>query len=196
MEDALIEQVQPVLMVVGPSQVGKSTMIAALIKNYGYSFLTPHTTREPRSGEIDGRDYHFLTRARFQQLIRDREFVDWDYFLGNYGGIERRSFLVASTRPVVLHVLARMALRLEQRFQHAIAVFIAPADISVVYERVSARFTDPAIARARYAHVDEEMLHAPLFQRTLTIDRATTVDKVAHDLNALRMTEDTIRSRV
>ena len=122
------------LMIVGPSQVGKSASIKALIERYNYLFVTTCTTRSPRGDEIDGRDYYFLAQKHFQRLIMEGELVDWDYFLGSYGGICRRNFLPRSEQPKVLHVLARMALRIERRYRWATAVFLAPDDISVIHE--------------------------------------------------------------
>ncbi len=78
---------QKTIMIVGPSQIGKSAAIAQLAAAYDYQFVTTYTTRAPREEERDGHDYHFLTEREFQQLIASGGFVDWDYFLNSYGGI-------------------------------------------------------------------------------------------------------------
>lgn len=176
-----------ILMIVGPSQVGKSAAIKELVDHYGYHFITTYTTRAPRAGEIDGRDYHFLTQPTFQRLIGANEFIDWDYFLSSYGGIGRRTFLQRSRRPKVLHVLARMALRIEQRYRRATAVFLTPEDMSVVYKRIRARFADPLIADARCAHADEEMLHSGMFRKVIRVCPTMSISDVAREIHACSM---------
>lgn len=186
-QEAKSDMSRRVLMVVGPSQVGKSSTIRALVENHAYDFVTNYTTRPPRRDEIDGLDYHFITEERFQLMVRERAFIDWDYFLSSYGGIGRRSFYKTSDRPRVMHVLARMALRMEQQSRVAMAVFLAPEDLSVVYARVKALFPDPAVAAARYAHVEEEMLHAGMFRRVVTVGPNMSVDEVARRLKTAAM---------
>src|ERR1051325_11352255 len=110
----------PVVMIVGPSQVGKSAAIVELVSRHNYRFVPTYTTRVPRTAEVDGRDYHFLTPNEFQRRICANEFNDWDYFLSNYGGIPSQPFLQPGDERTVLHVLARMALRIEQRHHQAV----------------------------------------------------------------------------
>lgn len=165
--------------------MGKSAAIEQLVSYFGYAFVTTYTTRAPRISEIDGRDYFFLTRAAFQQMVRAGDFIDWDYFLSSYGGIGRQTFLESNTRPKVLHVLARMALRLEQRYPDAAAVFLVPEDVSVIYDRIRRTFHDPDIAEARCRHVDEEILHSTMSRRVVTVARSMTVMDVAARINLL-----------
>jgi guanylate kinase len=120
-------------------------------------------------------------------LISANAFVDWDYFLGSYGGIGRRTFYQLSDRPKVLHVLARMAIRLEQRSRNAIAIFLAPEDVSLVHARIGKRFADPLVAKARLAHVEEEMLHAALFRKVVRIDATMSITDVAGAIQACLM---------
>jgi guanylate kinase len=178
---------QQIVMLAGPSQIGKSAVIKELVDRFNWSFITTYTTRAPRSEEINGRDYHFLTQHQFQQLISANAFVDWDYFLGSYGGIGRRTFYQLSDRPKVLHVLARMAIRLEQRSRNAIAIFLAPEDVSLVHARIGKRFADPLVAKARLAHVEEEMLHAALFRKVVRIDATMSITDVAGAIQACLM---------
>ncbi|HUN86789.1 MAG TPA: hypothetical protein VMU48_20580 [Terracidiphilus sp.] len=168
-----------IVILAGPSQIGKSAVIRQLVEEFQWKFVTTYTTRLPRPEERDGKDYHFLTRSKFQEMIRANVFVEWDYFLASYGGIGRRTFYQPAKHQKVLHAIARMALRLEKRSSNAMAVFLAPQDRMLVYERIERRFSDPLVVKDRMAHVEEEMLHAPLFGNVVTIGSAMTVAEVA-----------------
>jgi guanylate kinase len=174
----------PTLMVVGPSQVGKNTAIKELVERYNYRFVITCTTRPPRPGEVDGRDYDFLTSETFQRLICAHEFLDWDYFMGNYGGIYNESFMETSDKPKVLHVLARMAIRIQQRYPKVKSVFLEPDDLTMVYSRIRNVYTDPLIVNARYAHVQEEMLHSKMFENIVSVTASKATSEVAAEMNA------------
>lgn len=142
------------------------------------------TTRPPRAVEVHGRDYHFLTSCEFQRRIRDNEFNDWDYFLGNYGGIPPQPFDDTMNFRAVMHVLARMALRIEHRNRGAVAVFLAPTDMSLVYRRIQSAFDDAAVVKARCAHADEEMVHSAMFRHVVRIDATMSIADVAGEIHA------------
>ena len=174
----------PVVLIVGPTQVGKSAAIAELVSCHAYRFVPTYTTRAPRAGEIDGRDYHFITPSEFQRRIRAVQFEDWDYFLNSYGGIPSEPFIQSNNEHTVLHVLARMALRIEERHRQAVAVFLAPKDMSLVYGRISAAFDEAAVVNARCAQADEEMLHSVMFRQLVRIDATMSVSDVANEIHA------------
>lgn len=158
------------VVVSGPSGVGKSSLVdAAVARNW--RFVTPYTTRVPRPSEVPGRDYHFLTVAQFHQGIRDRRFSGWDFTLGQYYGSGQELGQEAlGNAPVILHALARLALRLRDSFEQAHLVFLDCADDTILERRLHDRGVGGAELTVRRLHWAEERTHAPLFDEALNGD--------------------------
>ncbi len=143
--------------------MGKSALVDTAVTT-GWEFFTPFTTRPPRPGEVLGRDYHFVSVEQFQEQIRRNAFVEWDFTLGHYYGTGYELFeAVSDDNLVVLHALARIALRLREHFPDAVLVFLDGIDDESLETRLSGRGTSPEEISARRAHWKEERVHAPLF---------------------------------
>lgn len=75
------------IVLTGPSGVGKGTLMQALLKRHPELYYSVSvTTRSPRPGEIDGKNYYFISRSKFEQLVAQGEFLEWAEFAGNYYG--------------------------------------------------------------------------------------------------------------
>lgn len=74
------------LVICGPSGTGKSTLLKSLFAKYpdAFGFSVSHTTRSPRAGEVDGREYHFTTKEDFMTRVEREEFLEWAQFGGNW----------------------------------------------------------------------------------------------------------------
>jgi guanylate kinase len=134
-----------VFVITGPSGVGKGTLIRALRERIGGLVLaTSATTREPRPGERDGVDYHFLDADEFQRRVENGEFVEHaDYSGRRYGTL--RSELERGLEDgdaVVLEIEVQGARQVREAIPDAVAVFIAPPDEATLRERLTARGTD------------------------------------------------------
>ena len=138
--DARVEQstasvripgVSRVFVITGPSGVGKGTLIAELLRRVpGLELSVSATTREPRDGEEDGRDYHFLAHEEFDRRARAGEFLEHATYSGNRYGtlrseVERR---VAIGRSVVLEIEVQGARQVRAAMPESVQVFIAPPD--------------------------------------------------------------------
>ena len=75
-----------ILIITGPSGVGKNTIIDALSKKLDFNFSVSHTTRKPRKGEIDGENYHFVSNETFEQMISNNDFLEYAEVFGNMYG--------------------------------------------------------------------------------------------------------------
>lgn len=157
------------VIISGPSGVGKDTLVRELVARYGGRFETPYTTRQARPDERDGSDYHFVSRDDFQRRVRDRAMVEWDYCLGEYYGFAW-SLKPRDNEIVVTHALARMAVRIWARlFPSVRLVFLMPRDSSALAARLEQRCGSTEEVSARLAHGEEEMVHAALFHHLLTV---------------------------
>ncbi len=147
-------------MITGPSGVGKGTLIEQLRERVPELELSVSaTTREPRPGEEDGRDYHFLSPEEFRRRLEAGDFLEHASYSGNYYGtlreeVERR---VERCRSVVLEIEVQGARQVRDAMEEAVLIFIAPPDEEVLRERLEGRATDTPEAieqRLRTAEVE------------------------------------------
>jgi len=177
---------RPTFLLVGPSQVGKDSLIRILVRQHGWHAPVNMTTRSPRDGEIDGVDYTFVDVATFHGLISSGGFVDWDFTAGNYYGIPANSGTPAS-EPEVMHCLSRMAIRLERPAGRYAPVLLLPRSAEAHRKRIARTFHSERAVLQRLEMFDEELAHAPLFRRVVHIeDFASSPDVVAEFLRFAR----------
>lgn len=150
-------------MITGPSGVGKGTLISRLLEAVpGLELSISATTRAPRPGEVDGRDYHFLTPDQFDERIEREDFLEFATYSGNrYGTLrsEVRKRLDAG-RSVVLEIEVQGASQVRAAMRESVQVFIAPPDPAVLRERLESRGSDSAAAIAARLKVAEVELAA------------------------------------
>ena len=150
-----------VFVITGPSGVGKGTLIELLLERIPELELSVSaTTREPRPGEVDGRDYHFLTPEEFRQRLEAGDFLEHASYSGNHYGTLRREVeqRVRQCTSVVLEIEVQGARQVRDALHDdAVLIFIAPPDEAVLRERLESRGTDSGEAieqRLRTAAVE------------------------------------------
>ncbi len=175
-----------VFVITGPSGVGKGTLIRELLKRLPDLELSiSATTREPRAGEIDGRDYHFLSPEEFEGRMRREDFLEYATYSGNSYGtlrteVERR---LAAGHSVVLEIEVQGARQVRAAMRESIQVFIAPPDPAVLRERLDARGTDaPAAIDARLKVAEGEMAAQHEFAHSVVND---DLDRAASELEGI-----------
>ncbi|MFJ4288782.1 guanylate kinase [Cupriavidus sp. NPDC089707] len=161
-----IDTVYPgnLFMVVAPSGAGKSTLVNALLaQDPAIRLSISHTTRAPRPGEQNGREYHFVSVDDFR-AARDRgEFLEWAEVHGNYYATSRVWIeqQMAQGNDVLLEIDWQGAQQVHQRFSNAMEIFILPPSLTALEERLKKRGQDePNVIVRRLLAAGSEMSHA------------------------------------
>jgi guanylate kinase len=156
-------------VITGPSGVGKGTLIRELCRRFPDLRLSVSaTTRPPRSGELDGREYHFLSPEEFARRAAADEFLEHAEYAGNRYGTLRSE---VEEGPVVLEIEVQGARQVREALADAVQVFIAPPSTDALRERLLARGTDsPEGIRTRLAQAEEELRAQDEFQHVVVND--------------------------
>jgi guanylate kinase len=151
-------------IVSGPSGSGKSTLCDALLKQSPNLYLSIScTTREPRPGEADGREYHFLSQALFEAQRDDGAFLEWANVHGNLYGTRKSDVEAAldSGRDILLEIDWQGAAQVAVEVPQAHRIFILPPSIETLRQRLTSRGQDDdAVINRRVAAAESEMEHA------------------------------------
>lgn len=178
-------QGKPLLLVVSaPSGAGKSTLCDRLLAEFpDIEYSVSCTTRRPRGAEVDGRDYHFLSREAFEERVARGEFLEHAEVHGNFYGTLRATVLdaFARGRSIVMDIDVAGAAQVRERVAALPAdnplrrgfadIFIAPPSMEELRRRVVSRGEDPPEAiELRMRNAVEEMKSAPLYRHFLVND--------------------------
>lgn len=152
-------------MVVAPSGAGKSSLVSALLKKDPSLCLSIScTTRPPRPGEVDGREYRFVSEEAFMRLRDEQALLEWAEVHGNYYGtpVDHIADATRQGRDVLLEIDWQGARQVRQRFPAAIGIFILPPSIEELESRLKARGQDePHVIARRLLGAGGEIAHAP-----------------------------------
>jgi len=170
----------------GPGGVGKSTVSEYLRRNCPDIWVSVSaTTRSPRSGEVDGVDYFFLTESEFKARIERGDFLEWAHFAGNYYGTPKAAMAeqIAAGKSVLLEIEISGARQVRAASQVAYLVFLAPPSIAELERRLLGRGTEtPERAAERLELAQEELAESHWFDEILV---NTSVEEVAARLITL-----------
>ncbi len=165
-------------VVSAPSGAGKTTLVRMLLENIsGICLSISHTTRAPRAGERDGREYHFVGSGHFKEMIARGDFLEWAEVHGNYYGTASTTVAaeLAAGNDVLLEIDWQGAQQVRRRFPSLSGVFIMPPTLAHLEQRLRQRGTDSdeTIAR-RLAAAVEEMRHVDEFDYVIINDDLQT----------------------
>lgn len=155
-------------MVVAPSGAGKSTLVNALLaQEPSIKLSVSYTTRAPRPGEQDGREYHFTSVDEFLKKRDTGEFLEYAEVHGNFYGTSRVQIAnqMQTGTDVLLEIDWQGAQQVKRKFPHAVGIFILPPSIVALEERLKKRGQDePHVILRRVLAAGGEIAHAPEFE--------------------------------
>ncbi len=166
-----------VLVITGPSGVGKGTLIRALRERVpGLELSVSATTRAPRPGERDGHEYHFLSGAEFDRRLRAGEFLEHATYAGNRYGTPRSELERVEDRPgaraLVLEIELHGARQVREALPEAVQVFIAPPSVDALRARLVGRGADsPEQIEDRLEAASRELEARSEFRHVIENDR-------------------------
>ncbi len=150
-----------------PSGAGKTSLVAATIARVSdLTVSVSHTTRSPRPGEVDGRDYHFVDQSEFDALITSQALFEHAQVFGNFYGTSKEAIesQLASGIDVILEIDWQGASQVRMMAPDAVSIFILPPTRDALRERLIGRQQDDStIIDARMAEADETIEQAPHF---------------------------------
>jgi len=181
------------IVVTGPSAVGKGTICRALLAEApDIRFSVSCTTRKPRPGEVHGQDYFFCTPEEFQEKIGKGELLEWAEVYGNYYGTPRKYVeeVTAAGQNIILDIDMVGARAVRQQYPDAVSVFVIPPSMKALEERIRARGTESEEA------VQRRLREAPRWiQEGLTYDYVVVNQDLKEAVRELRAIIDAERCR-
>ena len=140
----LTKQKGILLIVSGAAGTGKGTVNGMLLRDYpDFAFSVSATTRAPRPGEIDGREYHFLTREQFEEQIKNDGVIEYTEYCGNYyGTLKSELHKLDEGKNLILEIETDGAMNVKRLFPDSVAVFILPPDYETLKNRLVNRGTN------------------------------------------------------
>lgn len=145
-------QAGKLIVLTGPSGVGKGTLVRSLLQRHPQLYLSiSATTRSPRAGEVDGEHYYFVNRSDFEKMIAENQLLEWAEFAGNYYGTPRLPIeqQIAQGKSILLEIELEGARQIHQSFPSALRIFILPPSFAELEKRLRDRSSDADEAIAR-----------------------------------------------
>lgn len=170
------------IVISGFSGAGKGTVIKRLREKYDYSLSISATTRSPREGEVDGKDYYFKTVDEFKSLIDYNGLIEWAQYVDNYYGTPRKFVEeeMAAGKNVILEIEVQGAMKIKAQYPNAILIFITTKDIETLRDRLTSRGTETAeVINKRISRAAEEAESMEAYEFiVINDDLETCVDAV------------------
>lgn len=168
----------------GPSGVGKGTVREVLFKNESLNlhYSISMTTRKPREGEVDGRDYFFVSKEKFQQTIEEDGFLEYATFVDNSYGTPKAYVeqLLNEGKNVMLEIETQGALHVIQKCPKVLSIFLLPPSLEELEKRIRGRGTEANDVILKRLAMARDELETKKYYRYHVIN--DTVEKASQDI--------------
>jgi guanylate kinase len=182
-----------IIVISAPSGSGKTTLVKRLLAALpGLGFSVSYTTRPPRHGEKDGRDYYFVNRREFRRMIANQEFLEWAEIVGHLYGTATKQLRAAQDvgEDILLDIDVQGHEQLRRKLPEAVSVFILPPSYQELERRLRRRRSDaPGVIEGRLNNARHEIQHWAEYDYLVVNDRLTRATR------ALRSIVEAARSR-
>lgn len=183
-----------IAIISGFSGAGKGTVVSSLTEKYGYEVSVSATTRAPRDGEVDGKDYFFKTKEEFEQMIEKDELIEYARYVDNYYGTPKEYVLeqVAKGKDVLLEIEMQGALKVKEKFPEVSLIFITPPSAQELRRRLVNRGTESAeVIDKRIARAGEECAYMQDYDYIVVNDRLEEcVEQMHHLLQSIHFAKN------
>lgn len=172
------------VVVSGPSGVGKGTVLKYVLERDDFVYSVSATTRNPREGELDGVNYFFMSRDKFEEMITNGELIEYAEYNGNYYGTPKFFVeeMLASGKNVILEIEVKGAMQVKKVMPDATFIFIAPESREILEARLRGRGTETDDVIAGRLKIAENEIKACLMYDYIAINRDGGADKCAEDV--------------
>ena len=174
------------IVVSGFSGAGKGTLMKALLNKYdNYALSISATTRNPREGEVDGREYFFKTTEDFEKMIAQDELIEYAKYVNNYYGTPRAYVeeQLESGKDVILEIEIQGALKVKEKFPETLLLFVTPPNAAILKGRLIGRGTETMeVIESRMQRAAEEAEGMEAYDYLIINDDLDVCVKEMHDI--------------
>ncbi len=177
------------LVISGPSGAGKGTICKALLDNNEFWLSVSATTRQPRQGEIEGKNYYFITKEDFKRRIDEDDFLEYAEVYGNFYGTPKSNVLemLNSGKDVILEIDIQGALKVKEAYREGIFIFILPPSMEELKQRIINRGSEtPESLMTRFKSAYKEINYVSKYSYAVVND---TVDEAVKKIESIVIAE-------
>jgi len=174
-----------IFVITGPSGCGKTTLICKLLKKMkDVQFSVSHTTRKKRNSEREGRDYYFVSKPEFEELVKSEKFVEWAVIHGNYYGTSKKEIEKKGGKgDLLLDVDVQGARQVKSKLKKAVFIFVLPPSFEELRRRVKERGEDsPEMIQKRLELARKDIRSYPMFDYIIVNDK---LERAVEELEAI-----------
>ena len=186
------------IVVSGPSGAGKGTICKALLEKHDDLFISVSaTTRQPRAGEVDGVNYHFITKEDFIKRVEQKDFLEYAEVYGNYYGTPKSKVeeMLDSGKNVILEIDIQGALKVKENFKEGVFIFILPPSMEELKQRIIKRGSETEESlMTRFKNAYKEINYVSKYNYAVVNDTIElAVEKVESIITAEKCRVDRIK---
>ena len=174
------------IVISGFSGAGKGTLMKKLMEKYDqYALSISMTTRSPREGEVDGREYFFATKEQFEDKIRENGFIEYAQYCSNYYGTPKDYVInqLEAGKDVILEIEIQGAMKVKEQFPDAVLLFVMPPSADTLYQRLVGRGTETKeVIMERLKRAEEEAVGIENYDYIIINDDLETCVRQLHEL--------------